>query len=996
MLIKHCLPRLALTFLMGATLASPTLAQTSQLDQTPGLASAVAKSQRSFTVQNPLSVSPQYVAESPSQGYSVRFSSEGVLNLSTSKDSFGSRVVAYGKGADRGIIGQAQASLGKDENGWPAIRFQRSGLSEWFVNGEAGIQQWFQVAQRPSNSVAGPLWVRLSIGGAKGIKSLSEDAVQVQGTSSVLTYGGLKVWDANGRPLDARLVPSGNQVDVVVNDTSAVYPVTIDPTWTNRQQLPQSDPGANAYFGLAVAVEGDTAVVGSPSRGSGVGAAIIYKKTGSTWNQTQTVFPVPFAPGTAFGMSVAIVGGEIFVGSPGTASVYHYRPNGATYETSSVIRIPSGFLAGSGFGQSIAVDASRLVVGAPDVNVGQGLVFVYKRTANSFSVEAVVRPTEQRLRENFGFAVALDGDTILASSPYRIVSGIKAGVAFAFARSGTNWSQQRKFAGDGGFDGDGFGISLALKGDLALFGAPTSEAPKKGIGAAYVFERSGTNWRQLNRVEPKQHSDASRFGISVAFDPRGILVGDTKHANSEGNSVGSIGAVFIFERNGNSGNTFKEVKQLPAPIGSKPGGFGTAIAASDSNLLIGAPFDFSGVAAAGNVFAYDFLPETATMVISPNTSPIGGKTATLTLTLPTAPKAEFVVQLQSTSTLFPVPATMTFAPGETSKSISVKTLSTPVDTDVTVSASKTGYATVTNSFQVRFPRAGSVSFEPSATNPGGKTVIKRGETATGVVGLQAIAPVGGVKVTLVNPFPTALQCPDFVVIPEGQSRQTFTVKGLEVSKKKDVEISATPSFNPVSGKITVSEEADFDSLKLADPVIGRGGSTIGTVRIKAVAGVGGQVVDLSSDNPDVTVPAQVVIPEGDIRVNFNVNSVGTSGGRARISAHVSGSTLSTTITVQRPVLSKVTVSPKSVKGGVNSQVEVELREAAPKGGVTVELKSQKDYLAAVPATVFIPEGATKATAVITTKAYRGNPVEFAISARLAGDGYVGDKLTITE
>jgi len=893
-------------------------------------------------------------------------------------------------------LGQTQASLGKDENGWPAIRFQRAGLSEWFVNGEAGIQQWFQIAQRPSNSVAGPLWVRLSIGGAKSIKSLGEDAVQIQGNSSVLFYGGLKVWDANGRPLDARLVPSGNQVDVVVNDTSAVYPVTIDPTWTNRQQLPQSDPAINSSFGLALAVEGDTAVVGSPTRGNGVGAAIVYKKSGSTWTESQSLFPSPIAPGTAFGTSVAISGGEIFVGAPGTAAVYHFRSNGTSFTTSSVIRIPIGFSAGSGFGHAVAVDATRLVVSAPDVNVGKGLLFVYNRIANTFSVDTTISPSEQRFRENFGWAVALEGNTIIASSPYRLVSGVKAGVAFAFVKNGATWVQQRKFTGDGGFDGDGFGTSLAIKGDLALFGAPTSVAPKKGVGAAYVFERSGTTWRQLNRVEPKKHTDDSRFGISVGFDSEGILVGDNTHANGEGNTIGSVGAVFTFHRNGNSGNSFQEIKLLPAPIGSKQGSFGISIAASNSSLLVGAPFDFNAFSRAGNVFVYEFLPETATMVITPNANPIGGKTATLTLNLPSAPTVDFVVDLRSTSTLFPVPATITFAPGETSKSISVKTLPTPVDTEVSVTAFKTGFASVTNIFEVRYPRAGSITFEPSDTNPGGKTTIKRGETATGVVGLQAPAPVGGVKVTLVNPFPAALECPDFVVIPAGQSRQTFTVKGLEVSKKKDVEVSATPSFNPVSAKITVSEEVDLDSLKLADSVIGRGRSTIGTVRIKAVAGVGGQVVDLSSDNPDVTVPAQVVIPEGDIRVNFDVRSVSESGGRARISAHVSGSTLSTVITVQRPVLTKVTVSPKSVKGGVNSQVEVELREAAPKGGVTLELKSQKDYLATVPATVFIPEGATKATAVITTKAYRGNPVDFTISARLSGDGYVGDKLTITE
>ena len=122
----------------------------------------------------------------------------------------------------------------------PRAELHRGALVEWYENTVLGLEQGFTLHERPSG--AGPLVLEMALEG--GLLALAEEdgrevsLIQPGGTLAVLRYSGLKVEDAAGRELGARLEVradeggGGSHLRIVVDDGGAVYPVTIDPLIT--------------------------------------------------------------------------------------------------------------------------------------------------------------------------------------------------------------------------------------------------------------------------------------------------------------------------------------------------------------------------------------------------------------------------------------------------------------------------------------------------------------------------------------------------------------------------------------------------------------------------------------------------------------------------------------------------------------------------------------------------------------------------------------------
>jgi SAM-dependent methyltransferase len=136
-------------------------------------------------------------------------------------------------------------------------------LEEWFVNRPSGLEHGYVVHKRPSNGLSFRLAVRgdLRASGSGDALQLTRNGV------TTLTYSGLKVWDATGKPLPARMTGYGNEIELSVDDTQARYPVTVDPT-VQQAYLKASNTGANDNFGYSVAISGDTVVVGAYAEAS--------------------------------------------------------------------------------------------------------------------------------------------------------------------------------------------------------------------------------------------------------------------------------------------------------------------------------------------------------------------------------------------------------------------------------------------------------------------------------------------------------------------------------------------------------------------------------------------------------------------------------------------------------------------------------------------------------------------------------------------------------
>jgi hypothetical protein len=190
---------------------------------------------------------------------------------------------------------------------------------------------------------------------------------------------------------------------------------------------------------------------------------------------------------------------------------------------------------------------------------------------------------------NFGWSVAVsaDGNTALIGGEY---DNGGVGAAWVYTRSGSTWTQEGSKLTGAGETGNGyFGQSVALSadGNTALIGGQYDNG---SVGAAWVFTRSGSTWT----AQGAKLTGSGWFGYSVALSADGntALIGGNK-------DNGGIGAAWVFTRSGSTW-TQEGAKLTGAGATGTTGNFGTSVALSaDGNTaLIGGLGDNALVGAA--------------------------------------------------------------------------------------------------------------------------------------------------------------------------------------------------------------------------------------------------------------------------------------------------------------------------------------------------------------------------------------------------------------
>jgi hypothetical protein len=238
--------------------------------------------------------------------------------------------------------------------------------------------------------------------------------------------------------------------------------------------------------------------------------------------------------------------------------------------------------------------------GLPVHSQALGAAWVFTRTGAGWSQQGKkLLPTGERGPGGFGASVALsaDGRTALIGGP----SGYGGvGAAWVFARSGSAWRQLVKLTPKGlasptGYvtNPDGFGASVALsaRGTVALIGGPAADG---GRGSAWIFIRSGSTWRQQGaELGGRGEIGTGEFGASVTLSATGDVAAIGGPFDDSG-----IGAVWVFRRVGPSWR--EDGAKLLGRGETRFGRFGSSVALSalGTTALIGAPVDGNGAGAA--------------------------------------------------------------------------------------------------------------------------------------------------------------------------------------------------------------------------------------------------------------------------------------------------------------------------------------------------------------------------------------------------------------
>lgn len=237
------------------------------------------------------------------------------------------------------------------------------------------------------------------------------------------------------------------------------------------------------------------------------------------------------------------------------------------------------------FGNALSLSGDTILIGAPGDDGESGSAYVFVRSGSTWVQQAKLRANDPSPEDYFGMSVSLDGDTAVIGSFAEDDGGSDSGAVYVFDRSGTTWNQSAKIKALDAQEGDWFGLSVSHAGDRALIGAPCDHDLGIASGAAYLFERSGTTWTQRAQLHPSDLQITVQFGYSVSLNGNEALIGGPGYSEY---SPGDKGCAYIFK---DSGSVWTQQARLLPGDGDYGDRFGHAVSLRKGTAVIGAPWD---------------------------------------------------------------------------------------------------------------------------------------------------------------------------------------------------------------------------------------------------------------------------------------------------------------------------------------------------------------------------------------------------------------------
>jgi hypothetical protein len=546
-----------------------------------------------------------YHASNPAHGWHIIYAADGTTTLSPHNRNaehyhLALKIKSIGYGTHESL--QHPQTISHHEN---TLDYQWNDiLTERWINSETDLEQWFFIKQRPERVASEhTLTLKMALDSTLNITQNGNNIQFSDPSGTDITYNKLKVWDSAGRQLPATMQLDQQQLSLLIDDSTAHYPLTVDPSFQQPTYLKASNSNAEDKFGASVAISNDTVVIGALGESSSAtaingnqsdnlmpdaGAVYVFTRNANIWNQQAYLKASNTDAGDLFGEVVAISGNTLVVGASGESS------------------------------KATGVNGDQ-----NDNSEGSsGAVYVFVRTGNTWTQQAYLKASNAEGSDYFGDAVAISGDTIVVgafdeTSNARGINGdqtdnsaLDAGAAYIFIRAGNTWSQQAYLKASNHDVDDAFGSSVAVHGNTVVVGATGESSNATGVngdqtdnsvfipGAAYVFNRTGNTWSQQAYLKASNTGERDRFGRSVAISDNTIIVGANGEAsstsginsNQSNDSASDAGAAYVFTRDGNN---WSQQAYLKASNSDENDNFGWSVAIAGDTAVVGAPAEAS-------------------------------------------------------------------------------------------------------------------------------------------------------------------------------------------------------------------------------------------------------------------------------------------------------------------------------------------------------------------------------------------------------------------
>ena len=300
--------------------------------------------------------------------------------------------------------------------------------------------------------------------------------------------------------------------------------------WTQVDQFVPDDIEAGAFFGDAIALDDEYALVTATHADTvpvSAGRMYAYERVDDAWALAQEVVPSGSEAGDFFGFTVAMEDGTAVAGqsysdlndSPSGLAYVFERDGGAWVETH--VLAPDDPQVGNVFGEKVMIGGGVIAVCAPGADEDRGAVYIFELVDGAYQQTQKLQPPSVLPGHRFGQGAAMAPGKLLIGAPVATVAGLgAAGRAYAYDLVEGEWVLSSLInAIDGPVAGSFFGNRIAMDEGYAIVGA-TEES------SAHLFLRSGGSWVPHQKLETDTPGSFLFFGFGAGLDDGHALIGE--------------------------------------------------------------------------------------------------------------------------------------------------------------------------------------------------------------------------------------------------------------------------------------------------------------------------------------------------------------------------------------------------------------------------------------------------------------------------------------
>lgn len=272
--------------------------------------------------------------------------------------------------------------------------------------------------------------------------------------------------------------------------------------WSQKQILTALDGKAGDAFGQSIALTERFAVIGAPHSDApdkDSGSAYVYVLDNDSWRFQSKLTATDGAAGDLFGISVAIEGNTILVGADlngeraeKAGAVYAYEFDGKQWNQQAKLMAQDGANADI-FGVRVALSGDTALISARRADVDgmgkdAGAAYLFERTEGKWTqIQKLVAP-DGKADDRFARGVALNKDTAIISAMHHDAIANNAGALYVFKKQLGQWRYTATIAASDAVAEDRFGWNVALSNNTAIIAVPHRNDNGNASGAAYIVD----------------------------------------------------------------------------------------------------------------------------------------------------------------------------------------------------------------------------------------------------------------------------------------------------------------------------------------------------------------------------------------------------------------------------------------------------------------------------------------------------------------------------